>query len=85
MARNYAQEKRQHKLPRKLADDRKRHAARAKLVKAGLVRKGDGKQVDHKKGIKAGNSRGNLRVMSKRANQKKQPRTKPKGKARFKG
>ena len=85
MPRNYAQERRQHKLPRKLADDRKRHAARAKLVKKGLVRKGDGKQVDHKRGIKAGNGRNNLRVMSKSANQRKQPRTKPKGRARFKG
>lgn len=41
-----------------------RNAARAKLMATGAVRKGDGKDVDHKRGLKAGNSKGNLRVLS---------------------
>lgn len=51
----------------------KRHvtnAARAKMVKAGLVKKGDGKDVDHKKMLKDGgsNARSNLRVVAKSVN-----------------
>lgn len=48
----------------------KRNAARAKLMKAGKVRKGDGKDVDHitplSKG--GGNNFKNLRVKQARAN-----------------
>ncbi len=46
----------------------KRNAARRKLEKEGRVRKGDGKDVDHKNGIAAGNGKSNLRVQSKSAN-----------------
>jgi len=46
----------------------KRNAARSKLEKAGRVHKGDGKDVDHKHGVAAGNGAGNLRVQSKSAN-----------------
>ena len=44
--------------------------ARRKLEKEGLVRKGDGKDVDHKKPLRAGgsNARSNLRVQSKSQN-----------------
>ena len=49
----------------------KRNAARAKMEKAGRVKKGDGKDVDHKKGVGAGNGSSNLRVMSKSANRSK--------------
>jgi hypothetical protein len=41
------------------------------MAKAGLVRKGDGKDVDHKNANKGGNlsnKRSNLRVMSKSKN-----------------
>lgn len=46
------------------------NAARAKLEKEGLVKKGDGKDVDHKKPLRAGgsNARGNLRVLSASTN-----------------
>lgn len=53
----------------------KRNAARRKMERAGKVSKGDGKDVDHKSGIKAGNGKGNLRVRSKSAN-RSFPRTK---------
>ena len=48
----------------------KRNAARRKLEKQGRVRKGDGKDVDHKKPISKGgaNNKGNLRVKKASAN-----------------
>lgn len=53
----------------------KRNAARSKMAKEGKVSKGDGKDVDHKKGIGAGNGKKNLRVQSKSTN-RSFPRTK---------
>lgn len=48
----------------------KRNSARATMVKAGKVTKGDGKDVDHKKPLSKGgsNKRSNLRVTSKSKN-----------------
>lgn len=47
-----------------------RNNARRKAIKAGKVKKGDGKDIDHKKKLKDGgtNSPSNLRVRSKSAN-----------------
>lgn len=47
-----------------------RNAARRELMKEGVVHKGDGKDVDHKKMLKDGgsNSRSNLRVVSEKKN-----------------
>lgn len=47
-----------------------RNAARREAMKKGLVRKGDGKDIDHKTPISKGgtNSAGNLRVRSRHAN-----------------
>ena len=44
--------------------------ARAQLAKEGKVRKGDGKDVDHKNPLRSGgsNARSNLRVMSQAKN-----------------
>jgi hypothetical protein len=58
----------------------KRNAARRKMERAGKVSKGDGKDVDHKKGIPGGNGSKNLRVQSKSAN-RSFPRTKTARKA----
>jgi 5-methylcytosine-specific restriction endonuclease McrA len=46
------------------------NAARAKLAAEGKVKKGDGKDVDHKKPLRSGggNARSNLRVMSQSQN-----------------
>lgn len=46
------------------------NAARRELADEGLVRKGDGKDVDHKKPLRSGgtNARSNLRVLSKSEN-----------------
>lgn len=51
-----------------------RNAARREMEKAGKVRKGDGKDVDHKSHKATGklnNSKSNLRVMSRSANRAK--------------
>ena len=45
-----------------------RNAARAKMLKAGKAKKGDGKDVDHVNGVGAGNGKKNLRVMSRKKN-----------------
>lgn len=47
-----------------------RNAARAMMAKAGLVKKGDGKDVDHIKPVRSGgtNARSNLRVVDKSKN-----------------
>jgi len=47
-----------------------RNKARAKFMKAGLVKKGDGKDVDHIKPVRSGggNTSGNLRVMPRSVN-----------------
>ena len=47
-----------------------RNNARAELIREGKVKKGDGKDVDHKQMLDGGgtNSKGNLRVVSQTAN-----------------
>ena len=47
-----------------------RNKARTDMEKAGRVKKGDGKDVDHKKPLAKGgsNSKSNLRVTTKKAN-----------------
>ena len=66
-ARDYGKEYREyHAKPEQKKNRAKRNAARSVLSKEGLVAKGDGKDVDHKKPIRSGggNSRSNLRPMS---------------------
>lgn len=48
-----------------------RNAARRAAEKAGKVRKGDGKDVDHKNMNPRDNSKGNLKVMDKSKNRAK--------------
>lgn len=61
------------------ADRAQRMRARRKAEKEGLVSKNDGKHVDHVRGLKAGNGRGNLRAVSARTNLKKEARRKGRG------
>ena len=56
-----------------------RNKARALAMKEGKVRKGDGKDVDHKDGNPKNNSKSNRRVQSRRAN-RSFPRNKNAGK-----
>lgn len=70
--RNYrAEYDKYHSSPLQKKRRAERNAARAKMEKAGLVRKGDGKDVDHKVRNVHGhlnNSMSNLRVQSKSKN-----------------
>ena len=52
-----------------------RNKARRVAMKAGLVKKGDGKDVDHKDGNAMNNKRSNLSVKSAKSN-RSYPRTK---------
>lgn len=62
-----------YRMNHKPGQQEKRHktnAARAKMEKLGLVKKGDGKDVDHKKPLRHGGSNdvSNLRVLPKSVN-----------------
>lgn len=67
--RDYKSEyKNYHAKPEQKKNRAKRNAARRKMTKEGRVKKGDGKDVDHKKGVGAGNGKSNLRVQPKSTN-----------------
>jgi hypothetical protein len=71
MARDYKKEYREyHGKPEQRANRSKRVLARRKLEKEGVVKKGDGKDVDHKKRLAKGgtNARSNLKVSSTKEN-----------------
>lgn len=55
-------------------DRASRNKARAEAMQAGKVKKGDGKEIDHKNFNPRDNSPSNLRVVSKTTNRKKQPK-----------
>lgn len=57
-----------HSKPIQMKRRAERNKSRAKMEKKGAVKKGDGKDVDHKNKNTADNSDGNLRVKSKSAN-----------------
>ena len=75
MARNYKKETAYENRPEQVKRRVQRNQARAKAMKKGLVKKGDGKEVDHL----GSNRKGSLanrktRVVSKHANRIRQPK-----------
>ena len=69
--RNYrAEYDNYHSKPEQKKKRAKRNSARRKLEKEGKVKKGDNKDVDHRKPLRSGGGNGgsNLRVRSKSAN-----------------
>lgn len=70
MARNYKRENNYKAQPKQIEFRVERNKARAIMEKAGLVHKGDGKQVDHIVPLSKGGKtvRSNLRVVSASAN-----------------
>ena len=67
--RDYKTEYRQfHAKPAQKKRRAQRNGARRKLSRLGRVRKGDGKDVDHKSRDTSNNSLGNLRVQPKAKN-----------------
>ena len=68
--RNYKKEYREyHGKPEQIDNRSKRNTARRKMK----LKKGDGKEVDHKRPLSkgGGNGKGNLRVVSRSTNRKK--------------
>jgi len=57
-----------HGKPKQIKRRAQRNAARRKLARAGLVRKGDGKDVHHKDRNTANGDRSNLVVLSRSKN-----------------
>lgn len=79
--RDYKKEGEWQAKPEQVKDRVARNKARRQMEKEGKVHKGDGKEVDHKKplGGKSNsndNSKGNLQVISRAANRRKQPKRK---------
>jgi hypothetical protein len=67
--RDYRKEYREyHAKPAQKKRRAQRNAARRKLVKSGAVRKGDGKDVNHRNRNTADNRRSNLSVTSQKQN-----------------
>lgn len=76
MARDYKKENENYKSkPEQIAKRVARNRARRELMREGLVRKGDGKDVDHIDSNPLNGSRTNLRVRDASAN-RSFPRTK---------
>lgn len=69
-AKKAAYDKAYNARPEQVNNREKRNAARAALMREGKVKKGDGKDVDHKKMLDGNgtNSRSNLRVVDKDKN-----------------
>lgn len=79
MARNYKKENKWESSPVQVARRVARNRARRLMERKGLVHKGDGKEVDHKRMLATGGSKTdpkNLRVVSRSTNRKKQPKNK---------
>lgn len=69
MARNYKKEyENYHAQPEQKKRRAARNAARAVMQESGAVRKGDGKDVDHKNGNPTDGRKANLRAIPKSAN-----------------
>jgi hypothetical protein len=75
MARNYEKENKWENSPEQVKRRMARNRARAKAIREGKVKKGDGKEVDHIGANRKGaldNSK--VRVVSKVVNRRKQPK-----------
>ena len=70
--RNYRKEyDSYHSNPEQKKNRASRNTARRQASAAGKVKKGDGKDIDHKDGNPRNNSKKNLRVVSKSVNRRK--------------
>ena len=74
MPRNYRREyDTYHSKPAQKKRRAARNKGRAKAIKSGTARKGDGKDVDHKDRNPKNNSRSNLSVASRKTNRSVSP------------
>lgn len=69
-AKKAAYDKAYNARPEQVNNREKRNAARAEMMRAGVVKKGDGKDVNHKKPLDRGgsNSKSNLEVTGQTQN-----------------
>ena len=75
--RNYEQEAAYHAKPEQKKRRAERNKARRKAIREGRASKGDGTEVDHIGAGRTGSLAGlATRVVAKRVNRKKQPKTK---------
>ena len=65
-----------HAKPEQVKRRASRNSARSEMAKSGRVKKGDGKDVDHKDFNPTNNSKKNLRVVSSKVNKARQPKRK---------
>ena len=73
--RDLKKEYREHgSLPEQKKRRAARNAARNAAMKAGKVKKGDGKEVDHRDYNPLNNSPSNVRVVSRKTNRSRQPK-----------
>lgn len=80
MPRNYKREYRKyHSKPKQKKRRAQRNAARRKMMRAGKVRKGDGRDVHHRNGRTKDNRRSNLAAISKHRNRSFHRKGKAKG------
>jgi len=70
MGNYYLKHKSKFNNPQETAKRAERNKARRMMIKAGKVRVGDGKDVDHKKPLRSGGktTKSNLRVISRKSN-----------------
>lgn len=81
--RNYKKEAEYENRPEQVKRREARNRARARAIKAGKVKKGDGKELDHVGYHRKGSlDKVPTRVVSRSANRRRQPPTKARGKAR---
>ncbi len=59
-----------------------RNSARRSALRKGLVHKGDGKDVDHIRGVAAGNGPSNLRILSAHENRGRREKSRKRGSRR---
>lgn len=75
MARNYEKENKWENSPEQVKRRMARNRARAAAIRAGRVKKGDGKEVDHVGAKRSGPLNNNkVRVVSRAVNRRKQPK-----------
>ena len=59
-----------------------RNSARRSALRSGRVRKGDNKDIDHRRGVSAGNGSSNLRVLSASTNRGRNEKSRKRGSKR---
>lgn len=83
MARNYKKEQAWENTPTQVNRREARNKARRKAIKAGIVKKGDGKEMDHQGSHRTGSlDNVPVKAVSRHANRVRQPKTKARGTAR---